>query len=738
MNAYDTEQLGRIEPAYLANYGLREAPFSSVHQDKFLYLDAERAQRLNLLQHMTQYSNLLLMVQGERGAGKTSLMTRFINNAEPEWRVCQVSANTMMDAEQLMFQAAQGFDIEQLPQDAAQLQEMLYARVATIHHNNEVPILIIDDAHELPKDALLAIFNLADTYVDEENLLRIILFCEPQIEKILGAKDVKVLRERITHTMVIPALDEDITAEYLKHRLAVAGFAGGSPFTPKMVKRIYKASHGLPGIINELAHETLEHGDFEKDVPDDIVTINTQKKQPRTLVFASAAVIVIAVLLVFQDSINNLFNDSKPSSESTVVADGDKEIKPAPEVLPAGKAEFEKTDVLKKIIPLNPEALVESKVKSVEQPVENPAENSESITGSVPSEAIVPENTITTKVSESMVKEEPKPELQSIKLLSLEPDTLPGSVKSQTITIHGQGFTPQSEVTVGWTGKEVKLPPHKVEVKSEAEIKINIKVGRNADNWSIQVSDPGKGRSNSLGFQVTGIEDPLLKGERWVLAQSPAAFTLQLFGTNLKKNADEFIARHGIKAQSAYFFTQRNGKDWYSVVYGDFADQITATQTIKKLPAALQKLKPWVRRFDDIHASINASRKVVANKPKKILDRSTKIPLATSSLPANASTEQHASWLWSQDPRSFTLQLLGARQSDSVNKFLRKYTNLNGKAVYFHTRHNARDWYTVVYGVYPDKSAAKKAIERLPPELKSSSPWIRSFASIHAELDRAE
>jgi len=69
---------------------------------------------------------------------------------------------------------------------------------------------------------------------------------------------------------------------------------------------------------------------------------------------------------------------------------------------------------------------------------------------------------------------------------------------------------------------------------------------------------------------------------------------------------------------------------------------------------------------------------------------------------------------------------------------LRKYTNLSGKAVYFHTRHDTRDWYTVVYGVYPDKESAKRAIERLPAELKSSSPWIRSFASIHAELDRAE
>ena len=132
----------------------------------------------------------------------------------------------------------------------------------TIHHNDQVPILIIDDAHELPGDALMTIFHLADTYVNNENMLRIILFCEPQIEKILNSKEVRSLRDRVTHTMDITALNETTTAEYIKHRLAVSGFTGASPFTPKMIKKIYKTSRGLPGKINEFAQQMLEHGEI--------------------------------------------------------------------------------------------------------------------------------------------------------------------------------------------------------------------------------------------------------------------------------------------------------------------------------------------------------------------------------------------------------------------------------------------------------------------------------------------
>ncbi|MGD8926508.1 MAG: AAA family ATPase, partial [Thioalkalispiraceae bacterium] len=318
MNAYSSEDIDRLEPAYLKSYGLQEAPFSTVHHDKFMYLDAERAQRINMLQHMVRYSNLLLIVQGVHGVGKTSLLKRFIQTAEPDWQLCEIAANTMIDAEQLLFQAAQGFGVHQLPQDAGELQEMLYARVATFHHNDQTPILIIDDAHELPKDALLAIFNLADTYVNDVNLLRIILFCEPQIEKIISSKDVRALRERVTHTMEIPPFDEEGTAEYLKHRMAAAGFNGSSPFTPKLVKKIYRASRGIPAQINLLAHQALEEGDVlgdsEQPAPEVASSQQRYRKQGKPAIYISAAILLLVLALVFQDQINSIFEDGRETT----------------------------------------------------------------------------------------------------------------------------------------------------------------------------------------------------------------------------------------------------------------------------------------------------------------------------------------------------------------------------------------------------------------------------------------
>jgi len=733
MSGYHTEQLQTMEPDYLNSYGLREAPFSRIHQDNFLYLDAERAQRLHELQQMTQDSNLLLIVQGERGSGKTSLLRRFISQAQDEWCICMISANTMMDAEQLLFQAAQGFGLNQLPQDSTQLQELLYARVATLHHDNQIPILVIDDAHELPRDALLTIFTLADTCVDEENLLRIILFCEPQIEKILGATDVKALRERITHTLEIPPLDEESTAEYLKHRLAVAGFTGGSPFSPMMIRRIYRASHGLPGVINELAHETLEQGDFNREELADTVIIPGQKQIHKPVIYVSLALGLVALVWVFQYIIDDLF-EGKAKTEPTKVATVAEAVSQQPQEV--AKA----TDTLKqKIIPLDPQTMVQQPEQAQTAVQDKPSSTepgpAQSVTGAEPAtEGIAPataEKTVQPDTTTQTVVPAP------LQLTSIEPDVINGSEKPQTLTIRGQGFSSDTEVIVAWTGKEKKLTPGQFKIESDSVIKLTITTGRNADKWSVRVRNPQRGDSNLLNFQVSAAEDDLSKGDKWVLARNPQAFTLQLFGTNQQSSADQFIAQHGLKNKATYFHMLHEGKDWYSVVYGEYADQTAARKGMSTLPAALQKIKPWVRRFDDIHAAINGSRQLLATKSKK-QTRPSNIPLATAPLPKNATAEQHASWLWSQDPSSYTLQILGSRSSISVNQFLRKYANLNGKAVYFHTRHNARDWYTVVYGVYSDKTAAKKAIDRLPPEIKSSSPWIRSFSSIHAELDRAE
>lgn len=723
MSDYRPENLARLEPTYLSRHHMQTAPFAATHDDRFLYLDSARNERLALLNHMTQFSNLLLIVMGEAGIGKTSLLTRFVATAQVDWRICQITANTMMDAEQLLFAAAQGFGLQQLPNDAAQLQEMLYARLATLHRQEHVPILIVHAAHTLPKEALLAVFNLADSQVDQGNLIRIILSCEPQIEKILQAKDIRPLRERITHTMEIPPLDEATTAEYLKHRMAVAGFDGITPFTPKVIKKIFKASHGIPARINELAHQILEHGDIPG--PGDEITPESEsgRRSYKTMVGISVAAIIAVVVFVYQDKINALFevNTAIAPAEST----------PATTPNTAGTQE--------KIIPLTPPAVTvpvtgESAIKS-----NQPAEKSVA-----PGVAAVPASTANSP--------EPLPAV-TIDVRSLEPATLQPSNSVQNLTIYGQGFTPESKVSIAWSGHEKILAADQVKLINENEIKITINTGMKPDKWSVQVSDPQYGKSKRFEFDVGTVKTATKTTEsastdkpvagihdsNWIRQQSAQHYTLQLFGTRTQTAAQAFIQQHHLQGDLAIFHTQKQGGDWYSVIMGNYPDQHAAHQASTKLPALIQKAKPWVRRFDAVIAEMQVA-KVTPTKPSS--KPVTVKPAAAKPMPAPgaakpAASTEHEAWLWSQDPRHLTLQLLVSQSVDNVERFIHQHDELRAKAVYFRARSKDRELYTVVLGVYATQQQAEAAAAKLPDALRKIKPHIRSFASIHAELDRA-
>lgn len=714
MTSYHPDNLQRLEPAYLQKYQLNTAPFAAAIDERFVYLDATRSERLKLLQHYTQFSNMLLIVMGEAGAGKTTLMQHLVHGAPAEWRVCQITANTMMDAEQLLFGAAQGFGLQQLPHDATQLQEMLYARVATLHRQEQIPILIIDDAHALPKDALLAVFHLADAQVDQGNLIRIILCCEPQIERILQARDIRALRERVTHTMEIPPFDEAGTAEYLKHRMAVAGFTGISPFTPRVVKKIHKASQGMPLRINELAHQLLEKDEVPTDdhEADSLPGEIRVKRHYTPMVVITLAAIVIVTALVYQDKINALFEEATtPATQSSRT-----ELTPAPVQPPPQE----------KIIPLD------SPVTPPVIPVAPPTPTDVIVTGEpIEAPGVAPQ-----PAADKIVAE----------IRSLEPANLEPSTAVQTITINGQGFTRDSQVVVRWSDNAKQLKPEQVKYISANELRINFKTGTKPDSWSVQVIDPQHGKSNPVKFAVG--KPPVVAGakpapvptppvtakpgelhdEVWIRQQPPQHYTLQLFGTRTHSAAVAFARQHQLTTDVAVFHTLKQNSDWYSVIYGSFANQETAQQASRKLPAELQQAKPWLRRFDSVQQSLKpASTPATAAKPVQ--------PMKPE--PAHTPIAQNTAWLWSQDPRHYTLQLLVSQQADNVEKFINRHAVLRAKAVYYRTRSKERDLYTLVYGVYASREQAEAALAQLPAELRAIKPHIRNFASVHAELDTA-
>ncbi|MCG8669285.1 MAG: AAA family ATPase [Pseudomonadales bacterium] len=95
---------------------------------------------------------------------------------------------------------------------------------------------------------------------------------------------------------------------------------------------------------------------------------------------------------------------------------------------------------------------------------------------------------------------------------------------------------------------------------------------------------------------------------------------------------------------------------------------------------------------------------------------------------------QRERWLMSLDKSKFTLQMLGAREEGSVQKFIAKYPSLKDIA-YYRTTHREKDWFVVVYGLYSSKEGAKNELSKLPKALQDSKPWARPISSVQQEIE---
>ena len=724
---YDTSTIDNLSPSYLASYGLTEAPFSSQEDDRFLYLNSTLNERLDLLKHYTQYGNLLLLITGERGIGKTSLKQRFINNAQEEWKICEIQSHTMMDASLLLRQVTNGFNITEPPLEPAALFEVLSEQLEHMHKQAQVPILIIDDAHELPQDALQALLYLAEHHSDQHTALRIILFCEPEIETMLEDPAIHSLKERVTHSMELPALDEVQTAEYLRHRLAVAGLDGTSPFTPKLINKIFKASEGVPAKINEYAHKNLlddsepfisDERDLDNNYTQDVSTFNLRNR-----VLTGLAVAIIASVLLFQEPINELFNDT-----DTIVAEST-EAPTQDEVI------FAKT---------NSEII--SKEKSIETTAPIAIEK-KTIEFKLNEKIEVSENTKENNEDQTKIPKA-SPVLNSLQLTSVNPSPVPASKQRQIISISGKGFHKRQKVKVSWTNKEKILADTQVNVTSDSYMNLILNTGTKTDTWTVTVIDTlFNTESNTITFDVVSSEKiktakqnkvpqqekmPVKKvktqltsnksnglyGQTWIKQQDKNHFTLQLLGTHQKNTLPKYIKKHALKNDAATFKTQRNNKDWFTLIYGQYPTKAAAQQAVNQLPKGVAK--PWIRSFASILPALN---------------KSNNVKQTTAVIPSsNVSTNNQEGWLWSQDPSHYTLQLTAGTDKKAIQSFIKRH-RLRGKAVYFHRLRDGKDWYILVHGSYAGYSKAKEAINQLPSAVQKAKPWTRTFGAIHAELN---
>jgi len=221
------------------------------------------------------------MVIGEKGSGKTALLNQFLISAKGNWRTCRIRAHsTTISGSQPVL-------------------DNLNEHPAFILPDDELPIVMFDDAHELTKVELQYLLKDALAPGGSRKLKRLILFSESSINATLASISAPFTRETVVNKVHMSPLKEPETHDYLFHRLKIAGLTGKNPFKSNDIKSIHKAAGGLPGRINEKAHALLLNRLSSEKSTSNSIRLSGVFKKPFLLTAGLIAMLSLVIFLFF-------------------------------------------------------------------------------------------------------------------------------------------------------------------------------------------------------------------------------------------------------------------------------------------------------------------------------------------------------------------------------------------------------------------------------------------------------
>ncbi|MEO4012372.1 SPOR domain-containing protein [Pseudomonas rossensis] len=269
------------DEAFLGHYQLSHDPFSP-RVPGFKFFPAQRKPVLGQLHHLARYSQLLLVVTGPQGSGKTLLRQALVASTNKQSvQSVVVSARGAGDAAGVLRQVAQALNVAH-----AEIGAIL-AQVVQLALTGQEVYLLVDDAEQLDESALEALLALAAGA--PEGRPHVFLFGESSL---IAQLDALSLEEERFHVIELQPYTEEETREYLDQRLEGAG-RGIELFTADQISDIHESSDGWPGTINQVARDAMIEAMIasRSAVKRPSMGFNMPKKH----VLAISAVVVVAV-----------------------------------------------------------------------------------------------------------------------------------------------------------------------------------------------------------------------------------------------------------------------------------------------------------------------------------------------------------------------------------------------------------------------------------------------------------
>jgi len=245
---------------YAPYFGLSQEPFSIAPDPRYLYMSERHREALAHLLYGLGAGGGFVLLTGEIGTGKTTVCRCFLEQVPPTCHVAYIF-NPKLTVLELLQSVCDEFRIE-LPgtrpeRTVKDYVDALNGFLLQAHAQGHNSVLVIDEAQNLSADVLEQLRLLTNLETSERKLLQIILIGQPELRDLLARPDLEQLAQRIVARSHLGPLDAAETAQYVRHRLAVAGLARAVPFDRRALAKVHRLSGGVPRRINLLCDRAL-------------------------------------------------------------------------------------------------------------------------------------------------------------------------------------------------------------------------------------------------------------------------------------------------------------------------------------------------------------------------------------------------------------------------------------------------------------------------------------------------
>ena len=242
---------------YETYYGLTDKPFQLNPDPAFYFASRGHKRAFAYLKYGLHQSEGFIIITGEIGAGKTTLIRNLVEQIDPKQLVAAQLVSTHLDADNLLRAVATAFGLPVNTVDKARLLAELEAFLVSLVPQGKRALLIVDEAQNLSERAVEELRMLSNFQLGNQGLLQSFLVGQPELRTVMQSPQMQQLRQRVTASYHLGPMDQVETQSYIEHRLRHVGWHADPTFDQGAFDAIFAFSAGIPRQINTLCNRLL-------------------------------------------------------------------------------------------------------------------------------------------------------------------------------------------------------------------------------------------------------------------------------------------------------------------------------------------------------------------------------------------------------------------------------------------------------------------------------------------------